>query len=81
MSLQDSFLSQVRAQKVPVNIYLMNGFQIKGTITGFDNFIIMLDNGEKQSLVFKHAVSTISPLKAIQVFGDEKQGGPEGGGV
>lgn len=76
MNLQDSFLNQARTQKVPVNIYLMNGFQIKGTITGFDNFIILLDTSGKQSLVFKHAVSTISPMKPIQIFRDDK-GEPE----
>ncbi len=71
MNLQDSFLNQARLQKIPLNIYLVNGFQIKGVVTGFDSFIIMLDAPGKQSMIYKHAISTITPLKPIQLFKNE----------
>ncbi len=63
--LQDVFLNQVRKEKVVVTIHLMNGYQIKGVIKGFDNFIIILESEGKQLMLYKHAVSTISPSKTV----------------
>jgi len=77
MNLQDSFLNQSRMQKIPVNVYLVNGYQIKGTITGFDPFIIMLDTGGKQNVIYKHAISTIMPLKPVTLFKPEEEPGNE----
>jgi len=77
MNLQDSFLNQSRMQKIPVNVYLVNGYQIKGTITGFDPFIIMLDTGGKQNVIYKHAISTIMPLKPVTLFKPEEEVGTE----
>jgi len=71
MNLQDSFLNQARMQKIPVSMYLMNGYQIKGMITGFDPFIILLDSGGKQNVIYKHAISTIIPLKPVQLFKED----------
>jgi len=65
INLQDSFLNQIRKENIPVTIYLINGFQLKGMIKGFDNFTIVLDSDGKQQLVYKHAVSTITPFKII----------------
>lgn len=65
INLQDSFLNQVRKEGIPVTIYLVNGFQLKGTIRGFDNFTIILDSNGKQQLIYKHAVSTITPSKVV----------------
>jgi host factor-I protein len=65
INLQDSFLNQVRKENIPVTIYLINGFQLKGHVRGFDNFTIVLDSDGKQQLVYKHAVSTISPFKPV----------------
>ncbi|WRS28126.1 RNA chaperone Hfq [Oscillospiraceae bacterium MB08-C2-2] len=65
MNMQDTFLNQVRAQKIPVTIYLTNGYQIRGMVIGFDPFTVLLDCEGKQSLVYKHAISTINPLKPI----------------
>jgi host factor-I protein len=64
-NLQDVFLNQARKGHIPVTIHLTNGFQLKGYVKGFDNFTIILDNEGKQILVYKHAVSTISPLRPI----------------
>lgn len=65
INLQDVFLNQVRKEHIPITIFLVNGFQIKGLVKGFDNYTIVLDVDAKQQLVYKHAVSTISPIKAI----------------
>ena len=65
LNLQDTFLNQARRTGVCVNVFLVNGFQIKGTITGFDNFIVVVDTEGKQQLIYKHAISTIAPSKPI----------------
>lgn len=68
VNLQDLFLNQVRKEKVPVTVYLTNGFQIKGTVKGFDNFVVIVDSENKQQqLLYKHAISTISPIKHINL--------------
>ncbi len=76
--LQDVFLNQVRKEHVPVTIHLTNGYQIKGTVKGFDNFTIILDSEGKQLMIYKHAVSTISPSKAVFfTFSDKQREQPE----
>lgn len=65
INLQDVFLNQVRKEHIPITIYLVNGFQLKGLVKGFDNYTIVLDVEGKQQLVYKHAVSTISPIRPI----------------
>jgi host factor-I protein len=59
--LQDTYLAEMKRQAIPVTVYLVNGFQLKGQITGYDAFTIILDYEHKPHLVYKHAVSTISP--------------------
>jgi host factor-I protein len=63
--LQDVFLNQVRKEKVVVTVHLTNGYQIKGVIKGFDNFIIIIESEGKQLMIYKHAVSTVSPSKTV----------------
>lgn len=65
-SLQDIFLNQVRKEKIPVVVYLTNGVRLKGTIKGFDNFVILLKEANEQ-LIYKHAVSTIVPEKFVDI--------------
>jgi host factor-I protein len=72
INLQDVFLNQVRKEHVGVTIYLTNGFQIKGMVKGFDNFTVILDSEGKQQMVYKHAISTISPAKAISIMISEQ---------
>lgn len=67
INLQDVFLNQARIERIAVTIFLTNGFQFKGIVRGFDNFTIVLDCEGKQNLVYKHAVSTIIPSKAISM--------------
>lgn len=65
--LQDVFLNQVRRDNVPVTMYLINGFQIRGQVKGFDNFTVVLDVEGKQQMVYKHAISTIMPLRPVNL--------------
>jgi len=68
--IQDAFLNQVRKNKISVTIHLINGFQIRGFVKGFDNFVIILFSDGKQMMVYKHAVSTISPAKPVNYYAD-----------
>ena len=72
INLQDLFLNQIRKESIPVTIYLVNGFQLKGLVKGFDNFTVVLDSDGKQQLVYKHAISTISPMKAVNLIFNEQ---------
>ncbi|NLV16169.1 MAG: RNA chaperone Hfq [Syntrophomonadaceae bacterium] len=67
LNLQDAFLNQIRRDKVPVTIYLMNGFQIKGIIKGFDNFTAIVEQEGRPQMVYKHAISTIAPVRPISI--------------
>ncbi len=72
INLQDVFLNQVRKEHITVIIYLTNGFQLKGVVKGFDNFTLILDSDGKQQLIYKHAISTVSPLKSVNfIFGND----------
>ncbi len=66
LNLQDTYLNQLRKEKTPVVIYLTNGVRLKGVIKGFDNFVILLKENA-QSLIYKHAISTIVPEKDIEL--------------
>ncbi|HZK83167.1 MAG TPA: RNA chaperone Hfq [Desulfosporosinus sp.] len=65
INLQDTFLNQVRKESLPVTIYLVNGFQIKGLIKGFDNFTVVIEFEGRQQMVYKHAISTVMPIRPI----------------
>ena len=67
-NLQDLFLNQARCAKQFVTVFLVNGFQLRGIVTGFDNFTVVLDSEGKQQLIYKHAISTVIPTKAISLF-------------
>ncbi|HBI55470.1 MAG TPA: RNA chaperone Hfq [Firmicutes bacterium] len=67
LNLQDLFLNQIRRDGTPVTIFLLNGFQIKGFVRGFDNFTVVMDSDNKQQLIYKHAISTIIPLRAVNL--------------
>lgn len=73
INLQDNFLNQVRKESVPVTIYLINGFQLKGVVRGFDNFTVILEFEGKQQMVYKHAISTLAPLKPVNLAVEPKQ--------
>lgn len=64
-NLQDAYLNQIRKENTPVTIYLVNGFQLKGVVRGFDSFTVILEADGRHDMVYKHAVSTISPLRPM----------------
>ena len=66
MNLQDAILNEVRRDKVPITLFLMNGFQLRGIITGFDSFVVVLVSDGKQQMIYKHAISTLAPMKPLK---------------
>ena len=71
INLQDNFLNQGRREGISVTIHLVNGFQIKGTVRGFDSFIILVDSLGKQQMIYKHAISTITPAQPVKMAASE----------
>ena len=70
-NLQDVFLASVRRTETPVTVFLMNGFQMRGVITGFDSFTVVLTADGKQNLIYKHAISTVSPARTVDLTDSE----------
>lgn len=70
-NLQDVFLTKVRREHIPVTLFLMNGFQLRGVLTGFDTFVVVLDTDGRQQIIFKHAISTIVPARAVDLTPEE----------
>ena len=66
-NLQDIFLLRARQERLPVTLFLMNGFQMRGIIVGYDTFVVVLDREGKQQVVYKHAISTISPVRTVNL--------------
>ncbi|MBR6678248.1 MAG: RNA chaperone Hfq [Oscillospiraceae bacterium] len=65
ISYQDTFLARARQRRSPVTVFLVNGFQMRGIVDGFDVFTVVLQSEGKQNLIYKHAISTIMPLQPI----------------
>ncbi len=65
-NLQDAILKEVCKDKVPVTLFLMNGFQLRGTVTGFDSFVVVLVSDGKQQMIYKHAISTLAPIRSLK---------------
>ncbi|MCK5898692.1 MAG: RNA chaperone Hfq [Methylococcales bacterium] len=70
-NLQDTFLNMLRKEHVPVSIFLVNGIKLQGKIDSFDQYVIMLKNTVSQ-MVYKHAISTIVPGKAVKMRRDNE---------
>ena len=66
-NLQDLFLNQTRRERQVVTLFLMNGFQMRGVVRGFDNFTVVLETDGKQQLIYKHAISTLVPGKTVDM--------------
>ena len=69
-NLQDIFLLQAKRDKLPVTMFLMNGFQMRGVITGFDALVVVLDSEGRQQVIYKHAISTIAPVRPVDLSGE-----------
>ena len=74
INLQEAILKEVRRDKVPVTLFLMNGFQMRGIITGYDPFVVVLDSDGRQQIVYKHAISTIAPIRPVELRETEEEG-------
>ena len=64
---KDRYLNQARRDKTPLTLFLINGYQLRGTILSFDQFAVLLLSEGKQNLIYKHAISTIQPAEAIRL--------------
>ena len=68
MDLQEQFLAQARRERLGLTVFLMNGFQMRGVVTGYDQFTVVLECEGKQELVYKHAISTIIPARPAELI-------------
>lgn len=75
-NLQDAFLTKARRQNVPLTVFLVNGFQMRGAVRGFDPFTVVLESEGRQQLIYKHAISTIAPVQAIDLREPEPEPEP-----
>ena len=76
-NLQDPFLNALRKERVPVSIYLVNGIKLQGQVESFDQFVVLLKNAVSQ-MVYKHAISTIVPVRNVRLSGDDDDSGEPG---
>lgn len=72
VNLQDLFLLRAREDRLNVTVFLMNGFQMRGIITGYDPFVVVLDTDGKQQVIYKHAISTIVPIRPVELWEAEE---------
>ena len=72
-NLQDIFLNHARKEKTAITVFLTNGFQMRGTIKAYDSFTIVMDVESRQQLIYKHAISTIIPLKPVSLMQDTEK--------
>lgn len=73
LNLQDIFLNHARKEKIPITVFLTNGFQFKGMVKGFDSYTVIVESDGKQELIFKHAISTIIPARTISILDSETE--------
>ena len=66
LNLQDAILREVLKERIPITLFLMNGFQLRGIITGFDSFVVVLVTDGKQQMIYKHAISTLAPIRPLK---------------
>ena len=72
-NLQDLFLLSTRRARMPVTVFLVNGFQMRGIVTGFDIFVVILESDGKQQMLYKHAISTIVPVSPVDLRAADEQ--------
>ena len=72
VNLQDLFLLRAREDRLNVTVFLMNGFQMRGIITGYDPFVVVLDSDGRQQVIYKHAISTIAPIRPVELRENEE---------
>ena len=70
LNLQDAFLARARRAGTSVTVFLMNGFQMHGVVKGYDSFVVLLESDGKQQMIYKHAISTMIPLRPFDLSGE-----------
>ena len=68
--LQDPFLNALRKEHVPVSIYLVNGIKLQGQVESVDQSVVLLRNTSVTQMVYKHAISTVVPARAVSISHD-----------
>ena len=71
-NLQEIFITQVRRERRQITMFLMNGYQLRGRVTGFDAFTVVLMSDGKQQIIYKHAISTIVPERPVPLGAGEE---------
>lgn len=71
-ALQDPYLNALRKERIPVSIYLVNGIKLQGQVESFDQFVVLLKNSVSQ-MIYKHAISTVVPSRAVKITEDEEE--------
>ena len=66
-NLQDAFLNYIRREKIPVTLFLMNGFQLRGVVRSFDSFVVLIDADGRQQMIYQHAISTVAPARPVSL--------------
>ena len=66
-NLQDTFLNYIRREKIPVTLFLLNGFQLRGVVRSFDSFVVLIDAAGRQQMIYKHAISTVAPARPVSL--------------
>ena len=66
-NLQDTFLNYIRREKIPVTLFLMSGFQLRGVVRSFDSFVVLIDADGRQQMIYKHAISTVAPARPVSL--------------
>ena len=66
-NLHDAFLNYIRREKIPVTLFLMNGFQLRGVVRSFDSFVVLIDADGRQQMIYKHAISTVAPARPVSL--------------
>ena len=66
-NLQDAFLNYIRREKIPVTLFLMNGFQLRGVVRSFDSFVVLIDADGRQQMIYKLAISSVAPARPVSL--------------
>ena len=72
-NLQEILLTKLRRERQPVTVFLMNGVQMRGTVTGYDPFVVVLESDGRQQVIYKHAISTVVPLRPVALRESEEE--------
>lgn len=76
-NLQELLLSRARKNRIAVTVFLVNGFQLRGVITGYDAFVVVVNTEGRQQIIYKHAISTIVPVRPVELREQGQEEAPD----